>query len=99
MKRQTEQAKTSNTLTLEKLKHGDRALITRIDMTDAVAAAKLAARGIVPGISIGVVRGGDPLLIGVDEDRWALSSHEAASIHVDVLERPRRSLLRLFSRS
>jgi Fe2+ transport system protein FeoA len=85
-------------VTLTNLKHGDRAIVTHIDGSDASAAARLAARGIVPGICVGILRAGDPFLIGVDNDRWALNRLEAASIHVDVLHRPRRSLRDLFRR-
>jgi len=81
--------------TLVELKHGDRAVITHIDGGDASATAKLAARGIVPGMLVGILRAGDPLLIGIDNDRWALNRTEASYIHVDVLERPRRGLRRL----
>ncbi|MEQ9060212.1 MAG: FeoA family protein [Gammaproteobacteria bacterium] len=86
-------------MTLVELKHGDRAVITHIDTVEPGATAKLAARGIVPGTLVGVLRAGDPCLIGIDDDRWALNGTEAASIHVDVLERPRRGLRRLFGRS
>lgn len=85
--------------TLVELKHGDRAVITHIDSDDAGATAKLAARGIVPGTLIGILRAGDPFLIGIDNDRWALNRTEASYIHVDVLEQPRRGLRRLFGRS
>ena len=81
--------------TLVELKHGDRAVITHIDGGDASAAAKLAARGIVPGTLVGILRAGDPFLIGIDNDRWALNRTEASYIHVDVLEQPRRGLRRL----
>jgi|GEM_PF-1155242 Fe2+ transport system protein FeoA len=86
-----------NPVTLAGLKHGDRAVITYIDMADA-AAAKLAARGIVTGTCVGIVRAGDPFLIGIDNDRWALNYNEAAAIHVDVVEPPRSRLRALFRR-
>lgn len=86
-------------VTLATLKPGDRAVITAIDSGEPMAAAKLAARGIVPGIEIGILRAGDPCLIGIDQERWALNQIEACSIHVDVLESKRRTLRQLFGRS
>ena len=84
-------------LTLAKLKLGDRAIITRIEMPEKQI-ARLAARGIVPGTSIGVIRSGDPVLIGVDDDRWAIEQNEAAAIHVEQLEPARRGIRALFGR-
>ncbi|MEX2482594.1 MAG: FeoA family protein [Gammaproteobacteria bacterium] len=89
----------SDPITLAELKHGDRAVIIHVDSNDAAAAARLAARGIVPGIQVGILRAGDPCLIGIDNDRWALNHIEASSIHVDVLTPPRRTLRQLFGRS
>ncbi|MGR8920870.1 MAG: FeoA family protein [Gammaproteobacteria bacterium] len=85
-------------MTLSSLKPGDRAVITHIDMP-AAAAARLAARGIVPGTCIGILGAGDPFLIGIDNDRWALNRAEAAAIHVDRLEAPRRGLRQLLARA
>ena len=85
-------------LTLAKLKHGDRAVITHIEMPEAQA-ARLAARGIVPGTSVGILQHGDPVLIGIEDDRWALDRHEASAIHVDQLEQARSRFTRLFRRS
>jgi Fe2+ transport system protein FeoA len=82
-------------VTLTHLRHGDHAVVTHIDAEDPGAAARFAARGIVPGTRIGILRAGDPLLIGIDNDRWAIDEVEAARIHVDLIESPRRaSLLR-----
>lgn len=80
---------------LTDLRHGDRAVITSIAADDPVLAARFAARGIVPGTAIGVLRAGNPLLIGIDNDRWAINRHEAEHIHVTRVEQPRRSLLAL----
>lgn len=82
-------------MNLTKLRHGDRAIVTSIDPDDPGLAARFAARGIVPGIQIGVLRAGNPLLIGVDNDRWAINENEASHIHVDLIEKPKRSLLSL----
>ncbi len=85
-------------MTLAKLKHGDRAIITHLEMPEAQA-ARLAARGIVPGASVGILQHGDPVLIGIEDDRWALDKDEASAIHVDQLERAHCRFTRLFRRS
>lgn len=89
----------SDPITLAELAHGDRAVIIHVGGDDAAAAARLAARGIVPGIEVGILRAGDPCLIGIDNDRWALNRIEASSIQVDLLTPPRRTLRQLFGRS
>jgi len=86
-------------VTLSNLQHGDRAIIVSIEADDPHTTARLAARGIVPGTSIGVLRAGDPVLIGIDNERWAINRNEAASIHVDLEPRRRRSLFGLLKRA
>lgn len=86
-------------MTLSNLQHGDRAIIVSIDADDPHTTARLAARGIVPGTSIGVLRAGDPVLIGIDNERWAINRNEAASIHVDIEPRRRRYLFGLLRRA
>lgn len=78
-------------MTLSNLKHGEHAVITRIDADDPRLTAKYAARGIVPGTNIDILRAGDPILIGIDNDRWAINGPDAARIHVDRLAQRRRS--------
>ncbi len=75
--------------TLDALKHGDRALVLEIDHTDPQAVARFAARGLVPGVEVGVLRGGDPLLLRLDDSRWAVNRRDATLVHVDVVERRR----------
>ncbi len=86
-------------VTLSNLQHGDRAIIVSIDTDDPHTTARLAARGIVPGTSLGVLRAGDPVLIGIDNERWAINRNEAASIQVDLEPRRRRSLFGLLRRA
>lgn len=86
-------------LTLSNLQHGDRATIVSIDADDPHTTARLAARGIVPGTIVGVLRAGDPVLIGIDNERWAINRNEAASIRVDLEPRRRRSLFGLLGRA
>ena len=86
-------------VTLSNLQHGDRAIIVSIDADDPHTTARLAARGIVPGTTLGVLRAGDPVLIGIDNERWAINRSEAAAIHVDLEPRRRRSLFGLLRRA
>ncbi|HJP37039.1 MAG TPA: FeoA domain-containing protein [Gammaproteobacteria bacterium] len=79
--------------TLASLRHGERALVVDIGQGDPKLGAKLAARGVVPGVEVGVLRGGDPLLLTIDETRWAVTRSDADLVHVDIITRRRRSLL------
>ena len=83
---------------LGNLRNGDRALIVDVGTSDPQRNARLAARGLVPGVEIGILRGGDPLLVSVDEARWAMGQKEANAILVDVLNRREKSLFRRFWR-
>ena len=85
-------------MTLSNLKRGDRAVITDIRTPDPRAVARLAARGVVPGTEICVVHSGDPLLIGIDNDRWALNRIEASGIYVEMLKPNARGLRALLRR-
>ena len=90
-------APTVEILTLAELKHGDKAVVTAISTEQPGVTGRLAARGIVPGIQIGVLKSGDPLLIGVDNDRWAINRSEANCISVDRIQK-RHGLFGLFRR-
>lgn len=82
--------------TLATMGHGESAVIVAV--TESRAAARLGARGMVPGTELHVLRGGDPLLVGMDGTRWALSALDAAAIQVIAKPRTLPSLLRrLFS--
>ncbi len=78
-------------MTLSKLRRGESAVITKLDNSHQVS-ANLAARGIVPGINLELVTAGDPCVIGVDNDKWALSQVEASLIHVSPAKSMQRSL-------
>ncbi|MSR15002.1 MAG: ferrous iron transport protein A [Gammaproteobacteria bacterium] len=80
--------------TLATLDHGDSAVIVAV--TESKIAARLGARGMVPGTELQVLRGGDPLLVGLDGARWALSALDAAMIQVESRPRRLRSLLQRF---
>lgn len=86
-------------VTLASLRHGDRALIVSVEPGDPKLGAKLAARGLIPGAEVGIVRAGDPLLLAIDEARWAITRSDADTIRVDLLESRKKSLFkRLLSR-
>lgn len=89
----------SPTTSLCSLRHGDRALVVGVEADAPKLGAKLAARGLVPGVEVGVLRTGDPLLVVVDEARWALTQSDAKHVHVDLIQTKRPSILRrLWSR-
>jgi Fe2+ transport system protein FeoA len=56
-----------------------------IAVHDLRLAARLAARGLVPGTEFEVLRGGDPMLLRQDESRWALAGPEANLVEVENL--------------
>lgn len=66
---------------LADLRHGQQGVV--LDIAEPRLGARLAARGLVPGASFEVLRGGDPMLIRVEESRWALAGAEARLITVE----------------
>jgi Fe2+ transport system protein FeoA len=79
--------------TLATLGHGDRATVLHVDPGDHELHARLAARGLVPGARIAVLRAGDPLLLRIEKTKWAINRRDASHITVDVERRRRSSLL------
>jgi len=71
----------AETCRLSALHHGDAAVVVWVH--DAALLARLAARGMVPGAKVEVLRGGDPMLLRQDDSRWALAAPEAALIEVE----------------
>jgi len=76
------------------LGHGVQALVVDIDSATPQLIARLAARGLVPGASLEVLRGGDPMLLLVEDSRWALTREDAVHILVSPTHLPFRSRLR-----
>ncbi|MDA0823459.1 MAG: FeoA family protein [Proteobacteria bacterium] len=76
------------------LRYGDRALIIDVESADPIFNAKLAARGLVPGVEVGVLRSGDPFLVSMDESRWAMTRDDANTIQVNLIKPTGKSLLR-----
>ncbi len=81
------------TISLANLASGDRALVIAVESDDAKLGQKLAARGLVPGAGVSVLRAGDPLLLAIDEARWALNRADASVVSVELLSQPRKPLL------
>lgn len=70
---------------LSHLQPGTKGVIATI-AGRGLAKANLAARGIIPGVGITVIRQGDPVIFEVDNSRWALDCDEADSVDVVVSE-------------
>ena len=83
---------------LSALSNGDRALIIEVESLDPNTNAKLAARGLVPGVEVSVLRQGDPVLVSIDDARWAMTRSDANSIHVDLIKQKPKSFLHKFWR-
>ena len=69
--------------TLAALRHGETATLVEIDDAAPALIARLAVRGLVPGTTLKVLRSGDPLLVLVDDSRWALTKADADHIYVE----------------
>lgn len=74
--------------------HGVVADIVDIDAATPALLARLAARGLVPGARLEILRGGDPMLVMIDDSRWALTREDAAHIRIRPTRLPLRSRLR-----
>lgn len=87
------------TTSLAALRDGDRALVVDISPRNPKLGAKLAARGLVPGVEVGILRGGDPILLLVDDARWGVNRNDADLVRVNIIKRTGKSLLqRLWGR-
>ena len=67
---------------LSRLAQGAEALVLHSNVVDPALAEKLAARGIVAGAMLRVLQTGTPLMVRVDDTRWALSESDAAQVVV-----------------
>lgn len=71
----------ASTCRLSTLGNGEAGIVVCVH--DARLLSRLAARGLVPGASVEVLRGGDPMLLRQDDSRWALAAPEAAQVEVE----------------
>jgi len=81
---------------LSDLHHGQRGVVVAVH--DGRLAGRLAARGLVPGAEFDVLRGGDPMLVRVDDSRWALAGAEAALVEVECKGHRMRFITTLLTR-
>lgn len=79
---------------LSEFGHGVIADVVDIEAASGALLARLAARGLVPGASLEILRGGDPMLVRIDDSRWALTREDAVHILVRPTHLPLRSRLR-----
>lgn len=71
------------TPTLGSLERGATAVVSRWLVSDRALADKLSARGIVPGATIRVLQQGDPVMLKVEDTRWAISAADARQVVVE----------------
>jgi len=71
----------ASTCRLSALGNGEAGVVVCVH--DSALLSRLAARGLVPGASFEVLRGGDPMLLRQDDSRWALAAPEAQQVEVE----------------
>lgn len=84
---------------LHEVAQGAQVTVAHSNAADRRLAEKLASRGIVPGALITVLKAGSPLLLRVDNTRWAISIEDAAKVMVleqATPDTPRRRGFRLW---
>lgn len=70
-------------MTLDQLDRGGSAIVVDVAADhDEPARVSVTARGFVPGALVRVIQAGDPLVVAVDQSRWAISRSEAGLVHV-----------------
>lgn len=72
--------------TLSHLRRGQVAVVLAVTHPVGTVRQKYFARGIVPGARLQVLQAGDPVVIAVDDSRWAVDGDEAAGIEVAIVE-------------
>lgn len=77
-----DQAFEAEAVALTEVVQGTEALVLHSNVVDPGLAEKLAARGIVAGAVLRVLQSGTPLMVRVDDTRWALSESDAAQVMV-----------------
>jgi Fe2+ transport system protein FeoA len=77
----TSTAKIGGAGTLNQLAAGDSAIVIAVGESAEVR-EHLAARGIGPGTVVRVLKAGDPLVVAVEEARWAIGQRYARAVSV-----------------
>ena len=67
--------------TLDQIAVGQTAIVIQVIESNEVR-EHLAARGIGPGVPVQVLKTGDPLLVAVDQSRWAIGRRHARAVSV-----------------
>ena len=73
---------TETTITIDRLRPGQVAVIHRVDAEDNAEIARLKAMGLCAGRRVQLVQGGDPLIVRVVGTRLGVSARLAQSISV-----------------
>jgi Fe2+ transport system protein FeoA len=71
---------------LRHLRRGQIALVLAVNHELGAVRQKYLARGIVPGARLQVLQAGDPVVVALEESRWAVDGDEAAAIEVALVE-------------
>ena len=72
-------------LTLGRLSAGEVAVILSVPALTSALFQRFAARGILPGAEVTLLQQGDPIAVGLEETRWAISRAEAEQIEVALI--------------
>jgi Fe2+ transport system protein FeoA len=70
---------------LDQVPAGSTAIVVEVHRSGETR-EHLAARGIAPGVPVRVLKAGDPLLVAVDQSRWAIGKEHARAVAVLVEE-------------
>lgn len=69
-------------ISLRALKTGQCAIVTALSHRVPAVRQKYLARGIVPGAHLLLLHHGDPVVVALEESRWAIDGDEAEYIEV-----------------
>ncbi len=67
--------------TLDQLVAGDSAIVVDVHESSEVR-EHLASRGIGPGVPVHILKQGDPLIVAVENARWAIGRTHAKAVSV-----------------
>jgi Fe2+ transport system protein FeoA len=81
-----EAAVEASSTSLRRLRRGQVAVVLAVNHELAAVRQKYHARGIVPGARLEVLQAGDPVVVALEESRWAVDGDEAGAIEVALLD-------------
>ena len=73
-------------MTLGKLRKGDTAVIVAVNARHHGLRERFTSRGLVPGAQLALVSHGDPLVVAIDESRWAITQSDAEHIEITLVQ-------------